>query len=176
MYRCHYLTDDVNLFAWRAPDQASLLSESLILFVPVLSQGDILVIADMTPRPLWPEVMVILIIWSEEMNKWNIFFQSIQTPNHPSGRAETCRHKLTKMSLLYNLPIRQISKRNKSFFKETPHLWNKIFSTNTKAFLSVCHLFSYPCEHHHKVVSYTFDIWKSIRQLQNTNTNATEQW
>ena len=159
------------------PSQSPLsVSLTQSYFVPVLSQDDILVIADMTPRPLWLELMVILIIWSEEMNKWNIFFHSIQTPNHPSGRAETCRHKLTKMSLLHNLPIRQISKRNKSFFKETPHLWNKIFSTNTKVFLSVCHLFSYPCKHHHKVVSCTFYIWKSIRQLQNTNTNAREQW
>ena len=126
----------------------------LSLFCP---RGDILlVIADMTPRPLCRGLMVILIIWSEEMNKWNIFFQSIQTPNHPSGEERFwCCHKLTIMSQMYNLPIRQISKRNKSSFKEAPHLWNKIFSTNTKAFLSVYHLFSYPRSHHHKVVSYT---------------------
>lgn len=92
------------------------------------------------------------------------------------GRGVLCCHKLTIMSQLYNLPIRQISKRNKSSFKEAPHLWNKIFSTNTKAFLSVYHLFSYPRSHHHKVVSYTSYIWKSIGQLQNTNTNVTGQW
>ena len=162
--------------------QAIVFSVSLIcnlvlsLFCP---RGDILlVMADMTPQLLWRGLMVILIIWSEEMNKWNIFFQSIQTPNHPSGAEGfcCCCHKLTIMSQLHNLPIRQISKRNKSFFKEAPHLWNKIFSTNTKAFLSVYHLFSYPRSHHHKVVSYTSYIWKSIGQLQNTNTNVTGQW